>query len=67
MIGGEEVVISTNRGAQPAFHEFVQVGDMVYDALTGSKGMTTTEYFETFFYHLRDFGIDSFEEMVAKR
>ena len=37
-------IISTTRGATHAYHEFVRVGDRVFDAITGPEGMLWKDY-----------------------
>jgi hypothetical protein len=43
------ISVSRRLGSSSDYHEFVRVGDRVFDALTGSKGMTMGEY-QSLFY-----------------
>ena len=44
MLKANGEVIATSRGATTAYHEFVRVGDRVFDAMTGPAGMNWNDY-----------------------
>jgi hypothetical protein len=42
-------LVSIAQGNSPAYHEFVRVGDVIFDAITGSPGMTWDQYTKLFY------------------
>ena len=44
MFAADGTIIATTRGDTRAFHEFVKVGDRVFDAMTGPKGALWDDY-----------------------
>jgi hypothetical protein len=44
MFNAQGELIASSRGATLAYHEFVRVGDRVFDTMTGPQGMLWNDY-----------------------
>ena len=50
------ISISIRLGSSPAYHEFVRVGNTIFDAITGENGMIWSEYAKLFYDDVFDDG-----------